>query len=73
MRVSGSLAQSVEHLTFNQVVARSNRARPTTNIKGLHFNECSPFLFLLLYIATNTRVVYLPYYIHHHDNQHMLI
>lgn len=26
----GSLAQSVEHLTFNQVVAGSNPARPTT-------------------------------------------
>ena len=25
----GPLAQLVEHLTFNQVVARSNRARPT--------------------------------------------
>ena len=25
----GALAQLVEHLTFNQVVARSNRARPT--------------------------------------------
>ena len=29
----GPLAQLVEHLTFNQVVARSNRARPTTQTK----------------------------------------
>ena len=26
---TGSLAQSVEQLAFNQLVARSNRARPT--------------------------------------------
>ena len=29
----GPLAQSVEHLTFNQVVAGSIPARPTTRIK----------------------------------------
>jgi hypothetical protein len=28
-RLYGSLAQSVEQLAFNQLVARSNRARPT--------------------------------------------
>ncbi|CRL87180.1 conserved hypothetical protein [Escherichia coli] len=31
-RKSGSLAQLVEQLTFNQLVAGSNPARPTTNI-----------------------------------------
>ena len=30
VRVGGSLAQLVEQLAFNQLVARSNRARPTT-------------------------------------------
>ncbi len=33
----GPLAQLVEHLTFNQVVARSNRARPTTQVKITRF------------------------------------
>ena len=31
----GSLAQSVEQRTFNPLVARSNRARPTNRINGL--------------------------------------
>ena len=31
---SGSLAQLVEQLTFNQLVAGSNPARPTTNYQG---------------------------------------
>ncbi len=31
----GSLAQPVEQRTFNPLVARSNRARPTNKIKGL--------------------------------------
>ena len=31
----GPLAQPVEQLTFNQLVERSNRSRPTIFIKGL--------------------------------------
>lgn len=31
----GSLAQLVEQLTLNQLVAGSNPARPTNNFKGL--------------------------------------
>lgn len=42
-RFFGPLAQSVEHCTFNAVVAGSNPARPTRNIKGLQ--RCRPFLF----------------------------
>ena len=41
-RFFGPLAQSAEHRTFNAMVARSNRTRPTKN-KGLAFAK--PFLF----------------------------
>ena len=37
----GSLAQLVEHRTFNPMVERSNRSRPTIHHKG--FNKLSPF------------------------------
>ena len=37
IRRSGSLAQLVEQLAFNQLVARSNRARPT--IIPVTFND----------------------------------
>src|SRR5690625_2492551 len=33
--VLGSLAQPVEHRTFNPLVARSNRARPTNKYQGV--------------------------------------
>ena len=36
--LSGALAQLVEHLTFNQVVAGSNPARPTIQINELRLD-----------------------------------
>src|SRR5690606_20677035 len=49
-RFYGSLAQSVEQLAFNQLVAGSNPARPTKLPKGCH--TASLFVFALNKIGT---------------------
>ena len=47
----GPLAQSVEHLTFNQVVVRSSRTRPTIHEKArLHGGLFRLRLFILLLV-----------------------
>ena len=43
----GSLAQLVEHRTFNPMVERSNRSRPTIYHKG--FNKLNPFFISVKY------------------------
>jgi hypothetical protein len=50
----GALAQLVEHLTFNQVVGRSSRPRPTTF--SLYINSLRVYLVLLIYrFSQNTQ------------------
>lgn len=39
----GALAQLVEHRTFNPLVERSSRSRPTTHHKA--YKKCEPFYF----------------------------
>jgi len=45
-QLGGSLAQSVEHCTFNAVVIGSNPIRPTIIFKGLQVFPVSLFCFV---------------------------
>ncbi len=49
--LNGSLAQPVEQLAFNQLVARSNRARPTilVSLNNLSYNKAAIYAAFFIY------------------------